>query len=697
MKNKTEQATPQAKHTGHWFVKDTEHPYNEVQRFDWIRGYHVGGRSITWGRQSYRLSDIDFEANLKEGIGVDWPIRYKDIAPWYDKVESYIGVSGEKLGLAQLPDGAFLPPMQLNCVENHLKQSIASNYTDRLLTVGRTAHITSGSKGERGQCQYRDRCMRGCPYGAYFSSLSSTLPAAMATGNMTLRPNSIVYNIVYDEQLGKATGVRLIDAETKEELAYSAKVIFCCASAMATTSILMQSKSNRFPNGLGNDSGELGHNIMDHHFKAGAYATTDEFGDMYYKGRRPNGIYIPRFRNISKETTQKSFLRGYGYQGGGSRTAWSRAVAEYSFGKELKEELLVPGPWQMGLMGFGECLPYHENKVTLDYEKKDQWGLPTLTFDASFKENEKEMRKDMQQQAAEMLEKAGFKNITQYDRDFEGVGLGIHEMGTARMGRDPKTSVLNANNQVHAVPNVYVTDGACMTSSGCQNPSLTYMAMTARAAHHATKSLKILNNMKRRDALKNMGLATGYAFAVPSTLEFLASCTQEAKDNWKPLFFTDDEVGIIKKIADVILPKTDIPSASEVGIHIFVDEQAYYMLDAEEQKNIKEGIATTNEAFGGNMSSASLEGIEKFIKKMFDDYTQNAKVWQEKQSKMDMLQDVERKEVLVNSFLTALRSTVLYGYYTCEKIGEEVLSYDPIPTKYEGCIPLESVGNAWSL
>tara|TARA_R110002049_G_scaffold56603_1_gene155932 strand:+ start:25458 stop:27143 length:1686 start_codon:yes stop_codon:yes gene_type:complete len=475
----------------HWFVDDIKHPYNETKRFDWMRGYHVGGRSITWGRQSYRLSDLDFEANKKDGHGVDWPIRYKDISPWYDYVESYIGVSGENLGLPQLPDGVFEPPMALNCVEEHLKEQLSKNYDDRLLTIGRTAHINSSKVfNGRSKCQYRSRCRRGCPFGAYFSSNSSTLPAAELTGNMTLRPNAIVHEIIYDADLKKATGVKVIDTETKETMVFNAEIIFCCASSMASASILLQSKSDCFPNGLGNDSGELGHNIMDHHLGAGASGQFDGYHDKYYKGRRPTGIYIPRFRNLGdKKTGKKEFLRGYGYQGGAGRGAISEHVAELAYGAEYKEKILEPGEWRMGLGGFGECLPNHENKMTLDYEKLDDWGLPTITFDAEWKENELKMRKDMIQQAAEMLEKGGFRDIKTFD-NLAAPGIGIHEMGTARMGRNPKTSILNEYNQIHTVNNVYVTDGASMTSSGCQNPSLTYMALTARAANHAAKHFK---------------------------------------------------------------------------------------------------------------------------------------------------------------------------------------------------------------
>tara|TARA_B100001059_G_scaffold183475_1_gene184860 strand:+ start:7800 stop:9509 length:1710 start_codon:yes stop_codon:yes gene_type:complete len=480
----------------HFFVNDIEHPYNETKRFDWCRGYHVGGRSLTWGRQSYRLSDFDFKANLMDGIAVDWPIRYKDLAPWYSYVEKHVGVSGEALGLPQLPDSEFLKPMELTCVEEHLKKSLAENYNDRLLTIGRTAHVTEGTKPGDGRvnCQFRNRCARGCPFGAYFSSLSSTLPMAEATGNMTLRPNSIVSEVLYDKDSKKATGVRVVDHETKDVIDFKAKVIFLCASTVGSTSILMQSKSEVFPDGLGNESGELGHNIMDHHLGVGASASVDGFEDKYYIGRRPNGIYIPRFRNIGGKTNQKDFLRGYGYQGGGSRGSnWYNSVKELaSYGPEFKESVLNPGSWTFGIGGFGEILPYHDNKMSLDYNKLDSWGLPTVTFDASIRENELNMRRDMKQQAVEMLEKAGFKNINSFDNTY-GFGLGIHEMGTARMGRDPKTSVLNKNNQLHNVSNVFVTDGSAMTSGGNQNPSLTYMALTARAANFAVKELKKMN------------------------------------------------------------------------------------------------------------------------------------------------------------------------------------------------------------
>ncbi len=474
----------------HWWVKDTENPYTEVKPFDWIRGYHEGGRSLMWGKQTYRLSDLDFEANAKENVGVDWPIRYADLKPWYDYVESFIGVSGRAEGLSHLPDGKFLPPMDLNCVEEVFRDKLAEKFNGRKLTIGRVAHLTAALPHDptRGICQSRNMCDRGCPYGAYFSSNSSTLPAAAKTGNMTLRPNSIVHSIIYDEKKGKAVGVKVLDSESKQETEYFAKVIFLNASTLGSTFILLNSTSNRFPNGFGNGSDQLGRNIMDHQYRAGAEADVEGFEDKYYIGRRPNGIYIPRFRNVGNDK-RTDYIRGFGYQGSASRSSWSRGVQEMSIGEELKNELATPGEWKIGITGFGECLPYSDNRATLNKDKKDAYGLPTLSIDAEWKENEKVMRKDMKDSAAEMLEASGFKNVRVYDNP-DNIGLGIHEMGTARMGKDPRTSVLNKWNQVHEAQNVFVTDGAAMTSSACQNPSLTYMALTARAVDHAVSELK---------------------------------------------------------------------------------------------------------------------------------------------------------------------------------------------------------------
>lgn len=470
--------------TKHWFVKDTQHPYQEKKRFDWMRGYHEGGKSIMWGRQCYRFSDLDFEANAKEGIGIDWPIRYKDIAPWYSYVEKFVGISGQKEGLAQLPDGEFLPPMNLNVVEEHVRDRMKKNFKDRILTIGRVAMLTQPHNG-RGSCQYRNKCIRGCPYGAYYSSNSGALPVAYATGNCTLRPYSIVHSLIYDRQKNKVVGVNVIDAETKQSYRYFAPIIFLNAGAVNSTAILMNSKSNQFPNGIGNNYDVLGRYLMDHHFLVGAQGWFPQFDDQYVYGRRGNGIYIPRFRNVKKN--DQDFLRGYGYQGGAGRAAWWRGGP--SFGKTLKDHLSKPETWNMNLMAFGECLPYRSNRMTLDTNKTDEWGLPTVTFDAEFKENERKMQKDMIASAVEILEAAGAKSVRP-NTTGSYPGLGIHEMGSARMGKDPKTSVLNKWNQVHDAKNVFVTDGACMTSSACVNPSITYMALTARAVDHAVNSLK---------------------------------------------------------------------------------------------------------------------------------------------------------------------------------------------------------------
>ncbi len=474
----------------HFFVNDVEHPYNEEKRFDWMRGYHTGGRSITWGRQSYRMGDLDFAANKKDGVAIDWPVRYADIKPWYDKVEKFIGVSGQNLGIEQIPDGEFLTPLQLTEVERDLQQKMASWDSTHMLTIGRTAHITDDTPFEgRNQCLSRNRCSRGCPFGAYFSSLSSTLPAAVKTGNLTVRNNAIVESIEYDEVSGLATGVNIIDAVTMEKQTIHARIVFCCASAMASTSILLNSRSKRFPNGMGNDSGELGHNIMDHHLGIGASAEIEGYENKYYRGRRPSGFYIPRFSNMDEKSASDKFIRGYGFQGSASRENWTRGIRELSIGEPLKQELIAPGPWRIGMMAFGEILPHHDNHMRLDFDKRDKWGIPTITFSAELKENEIAMREDMRQQSKMIFEKAGYKNVQVFENSY-GIGLGIHEMGTARMGHDEKTSVLNKYNQVHAVPNVFVTDGAFMTSAACQNPSLTYMAFTARAANYAAQAFK---------------------------------------------------------------------------------------------------------------------------------------------------------------------------------------------------------------
>ena len=473
-----------------YWANDKDCPYVETKRFDWYRGYQVGGRSLMWGRQSYRLSPMDFEANAKDSIAIDWPIRYNEVAPWYDYVERFAGISGNKDGLPQLPDGQFLPPMELNCVEKDVAARVKEHYKgQRLITIGRVANITVAHQG-RSACQYRNKCWLGCPFGAYFSTQSSTLPAAMKTGNLTLRPFSIVTKVTYDKDKKRATGVEILDAQTNQTYQFNSKIVFLCASSFNSTWVLFNSATDVWPGGLGSSSGELGHNVMDHHFRCGAGGTAEGYDEKYYYGRRANGIYIPRFRNVGGD--KRDYIRGFGYQGGASRQGWRRDVAEMSIGGEYKDALTEPGDWTIGMTAFGETLPYHENKISLAKDKKDKWGLPVLAMDCEIKENEKKMRKDMMEDAKEMLETAGIKNVSTFDNGY-AMGMGIHEMGTARMGKDPKSSVLNRNNQVWDAPNVFVTDGACMTSAACQNPSLTYMALTARAAAFAVNELKKQN------------------------------------------------------------------------------------------------------------------------------------------------------------------------------------------------------------
>jgi choline dehydrogenase-like flavoprotein len=470
-----------------YWTNEEDCPYVETKPFNWWRSYQLGGRSILWGRQSYRWSDFDFEANAKDDWAIDWPIRYKDIAPWYGHVEKFIGVSGSTEGLTQLPDGHFLPPMDMTCVEKDVAARIKEKWKgQRHMIIGRAANLTAPIAG-RTQCQFRNRCWEGCPFGGYFSTQSSTLPAATATGKLTVRPWSIVTKIIYDKDTKKAKGVEVLDGENNKTYEFYSKIVFVNASALNSAWVLMNSATDIWPEGLGSSSGELGHNIMDHHYNLGASGTMDGYEDKYYYGRRANGIYVVRFANLFGD--KRDYLRGFGYQGGGSREGWSRNVAELSVGAAFKEEITEPGHWTMGIGGFGELLPYHENKITLDKNKKDKWGLPVLNMDAEIKDNEKKMRKDIVAEAIAMLEAGGVKNITGHDNG-HNVGDGIHEMGTARMGNDRKTSVLNKWNQVWDAMNVFVTDGACMTSSACQNPSLTYMALTARAANYAVDELK---------------------------------------------------------------------------------------------------------------------------------------------------------------------------------------------------------------
>ena len=471
-----------------FFVSDKENPYSTDpnKKFTWIRGRQVGGKSLTWGRQSYRWSDLDFEANLKDGTAVDWPIRYADIAPWYDYVETFAGISGQAEGLPQLPDGKFLPPMQMTCVEKDVRAALAKKFDDRIMTIGRSAVLTQVHNG-RAACHYCGVCHRGCITGSYFSSISSTLPAAQKTGRLTLRPYSVVHSLIFDPKTRKVSGVRVIDAQTRNALEFKARIFFINASTLESTRILLNSATPEFPNGLANSSGELGHNLMDHHMGAGASATMPGHEDMMPFGNRPNGIYIPRFRNV--KTKQKEFLRGYGYQGGGSREGWGRGMHMSGFGADLKNALKKPGPWRMSIGGFGECLANHDNYVEIQKDKLDAWGIPTLKINCAWSENEHAMSRDIAVQAAEMLAAAGGMDIYVF-QEISPPGLAIHEMGTARMGRDPKTSVLNEHNQAHDVKNLFMTDGACMVSNSCVNPSLTYMALTARACDFAVSQIQ---------------------------------------------------------------------------------------------------------------------------------------------------------------------------------------------------------------
>src|SRR6202165_6070757 len=471
-----------------FFVNDQENPYSSDpgKKFAWIRGRQVGGKSITWGRQSYRWSDLDFEANLKEGIAVDWPIRYADIAPWYDYVEEFAGISGQAEGLPQLPDGKFLPPMEMTCVEQDFRDALAKNFDDRIMTIGRSAVLTRVHKG-RAPCHYCGVCHRGCITSSYFSSLNSTLPAAQKTGRLTIRPYSVVHSLAYDSKARRVSGVRVIDAQSKNPLEFKARVFFVCGSTLESTRILLNSATPEFPNGLANSSGELRHNLMEHHMGAGASGRMPGHEDKMPFGNRPNGIYVPRFRNV--KTKQPDFLRGYGYQGGGNREGWSRGASMVGLGASFKKSLIGDlGPWEMEFGGFGEMLPRHENSVELDPHLVDAWGIPALRVNCAYSENEKKMQQDMVVSATEMLEALGATDIKPFRED-NPPGLVIHETGTARMGRDPKTSVLNAHNQVWDAPNVFVTDGACMPSTANQNPSITYMALTARAVDYAVKQM----------------------------------------------------------------------------------------------------------------------------------------------------------------------------------------------------------------
>ena len=477
--------------TRHFFNNDKKNPYvrNDEKPFEWFRADVLGGRSLLWARQVYRWSDLDFEANKKDGHGIDWPIRYKDIAPWYSHVEKFIGVSGEKMNLPQLPDGEFQPPMEMNIVEKAVKKGIDDNFTDRTMTIGRVAVQTEAKNG-RGACHYCGPCQRGCSVGAYFSSQSSTLPAAEKTGNLTILSNSVVESLDYDAQKKRVSGVHVIDANTREKTTYTSKLVFLCASTIGSTQILLNSRSETFPNGLANGSGALGHYLMDHTYRTNIVGLMPGYKDKYYSGNRPNGIYVPRFRNLIDQDEDADFLRGYGFQGSASRFDWQSMSSQISgFGTDFKNAMRAPGSWFFYLAGFGEQLPHASNQLKLSETELDRFGIPQVEFDAEFGANEDNMRLDMVKQGEKMLKAAGLAFV-KGDPGKSVPGESIHEMGTARMGNEPSEAVLNKWNQAHEVPNLFVTDGACMTSSSCVNPSLTYMALTARAVDYAVKQLK---------------------------------------------------------------------------------------------------------------------------------------------------------------------------------------------------------------
>jgi choline dehydrogenase-like flavoprotein len=477
--------------TQHFFVKDTEHPYVQEKPFDWIRGYQVGGKSLIWARQTQRWSNYEFEAPARDGFAVDWPIRYPDLAPWYSHVERFAGISGNRDGLEHLPDGEFLPPFELNCVEKHIQQKVAEHYPGRHVIIGRCAHLTKPEEIHRQQgrvqCQARHLCYQGCQFGAYFSSNSSTLPWAEKTGKLTLRPHSVVHSIMYDAAKGRATGVRVVDAQTKEVTEYFARIVFVNAACLNTNLILLNSVSSRFPQGLGNDHGLLGRYVAFHNYRGSLTASHPDFADGYYYGRRPTTAFMPSFRNVFRQDTD--FLRGYMVAFSAGRAGWERGPGQPGFGQDFKEGLTAPGPWGVYMMMQGETVPKAENHVRLSPHLRDEWGIPQLVVSVGYDANDEKVFRDFLVQGAEMLERAGCRDIEPYDSG-QAPGLDIHEMGGCRMGRDPQTSLLNQWNQLHACPNVLVTDGACMTSVGNQNPSLTFMALTARAAHHAVEELK---------------------------------------------------------------------------------------------------------------------------------------------------------------------------------------------------------------
>ena len=675
--------------SAHWFVNDQENPYSEVQRFDWMRGYHVGGRSLLWGRQSYRWSDLDFEANAKDGFGVDWPIRYAEIAPWYEYVERFAGISGSRDGLPQLPDSVYLPPMAMNCLEEQVKGRIAKAFGGRAMTIGRVANLTQPHNG-RGNCQYRNRCIRGCPFGAYFSSNASTLPAAYATKRLTLRPFSIVTEVIYDPKTKRATGVRIVDAETKQTTEYFARVVFLCASAIASTFILQNSVSERFPNGLGNDSGELGHNLMDHHFRVGANGVSDDFNDRFYKGQRPNGIYIPRFRNLDEQSKSKTYVRGFGYQGRGSRENWARGIKELSlFGADLKADLIAPGPWRFGIGSWGECLPYHENRMSLNKALRDKWGLPTVTFDCGWKENELAMRKDMataggrdaggggppQRRDVRRWQRAGLV----HPRDGDGAdGPRPEDVGPERLEPGPHGAErLRDRRRLHdlvvvrePVADLHGPHRARLRPRGERDQEAQPVSPDMTPADGGIHGAAI----SRREAIRRAAILAGVALS-PALVTFVAGAQTAATRT----YFTAAQAAVAGAAADRILPRTDTPGAVDVGVPAFLDRFYGEFMTDDERRLFVAGLdaieAAAKAAHAGSFASLTSAQQDAVLRAVA----------------------VSQQDQNPSSF-GLIRSTTILGYFSSERVAKEVLNYDPVPGRFDGCMPLEQArGRDWFL
>ena len=660
-----------------------------MQRFDWMRGYHVGGRSLLWGRQSYRWSDLDFEANAKDGFGVDWPIRYADIAPWYEYAERFAGISGSRDGLPQLPDSVYLPPMAMNCLEEQVKGRIAKAFGGRAMTIGRVANLTQPHNG-RGNCQYRNRCIRGCPFGAYFSSNASTLPAAYATKRLTLRPFSIVTEVIYDPKTRRATGVRIVDAETKETTEYFARVIFLCASAIASTFILQNSVSERFPNGLGNDSGELGHNLMDHHFKVGANGVSDDFSDRFYKGQRPNGIYIPRFRNLDEQSKSKTYLRGFGYQGRGSRDNWARGIKELSlFGADLKADLIAPGPWRFGIGSWGECLPYHENRMTLNKTPARQVGAADghvrLRLEGERAQHaqghghrgRRDARGGRSSQRHDVRRRQRARPV--HPRDGNGAdGPRSEDVGPERLEPGPHGAQrLRDRRRLHdlvvvrePVADLHGPHRARLRPRGERDQEAQPVSPDMTPADGGIHGAAI----SRREAIRRAALLAGVALS-PALVTFVARAQTAATKT----YFTAAQAAVAGAAADRILPRTDTPGAADVGVPAFLDRFYGEFMTDDERRLFLAGLdaieAAAKAAHNGSFATLTSPQQDAVLRAVA----------------------ASQQEQNPSSF-GLLRSTTILGYFSSERVAKEVLNYDPVPGRFDGCIPLEQVrGRDWFL